>query len=150
MQVLKSPSGLWKTTDEISIEKKVPSLRRARSSLVGSAGALPGRDQDCEARIGRIDQTLPALLQNLFPGLARESGGPPDPRRGWSRPVRSAANRRDYLEITDGKGTRSGPRAALELFVKMSSGSGSCGYQVSRCPSLAGGVPKVSGILVTR
>ena len=34
-----------------------------------------GRDQDCEPRIGRIDQTPPALLQNLFPGSARNPAG---------------------------------------------------------------------------
>jgi hypothetical protein len=75
MQVLKSPSGLLETTDEISIEKKVPSLRRARSS----PWALPERCRaairTAEARIGRIDQTPPALLQNLFPGSARNPAG---------------------------------------------------------------------------
>ena len=44
MQVVKSPSGLLQTTDEISIEKKVPSFGRARSS----PGALPER---CRAAI---------------------------------------------------------------------------------------------------
>jgi len=64
-----------KTTDEISIREKGAVLRSRAQFWVGSAGALPGRDQDCEARIGRIDQTPPALLQNLFPGSARNPAG---------------------------------------------------------------------------
>jgi len=105
-------------------------LRGLCRSVAGPRSGLRGAD-----RKNRSNPACPPTKS--LSGFGPESGRPPDSRRGWSRPVRSASNRRDYFEITDSKGTRSGPRPALELLVKMSSGSGSCGYQVSRCPSLA-------------
>ena len=130
-------------------EKKVPSFGRARSS----GWALPER---CRAAIRTARRGWEESIKPRQPSYKISSWVRPGirPAAGFASRMEPCSavrsNRRDYFEITDGKGTRSGPRPALELLVKMSSGSGPCGYQVSRWASLARGVPKVSGILATR